>query len=89
MNKKNTFTEEQVNNLNEFQSSGRFHPFTCDGRDSPNCKRNKSYQDRRKGIEIPFTNENEGVLIATSNGWVCPCGDYTQDWAHQFMSERK
>lgn len=24
-------------------------------------------------------------LIATENGWVCYCGKYTQDWAHDFM----
>jgi hypothetical protein len=24
-------------------------------------------------------------LIATTNGWVCACGEYTQDWAHDFM----
>ena len=24
------FTEEQVKNINDFQNSGMFHPFTCD-----------------------------------------------------------
>jgi hypothetical protein len=31
------------------------------------------------------------VLVATTNGWVCPnpvCG-YTQDWAHDFTLEFK
>ena len=29
---------------------------------------------------------NEGVLIATPDGWVCPVEscDYTQTWAHNF-----
>ena len=25
------------------------------------------------------------VLIATVQGWVCECGQYTQDWCHEFM----
>lgn len=25
------------------------------------------------------------VLTATEAGWVCPCCDYTQNWAHEFM----
>lgn len=28
---------------------------------------------------------NEGTLIATNNGWVCPFCDYTQNWAHDGM----
>jgi hypothetical protein len=33
--------------------------------------------------------ENEGILVPTFDGWVCPvdgCG-YTQDWAHEFMTK--
>ena len=25
------------------------------------------------------------TLIATCRGWICPCCDYTQDWAHDWM----
>jgi hypothetical protein len=25
------------------------------------------------------------MLMATSDGWVCPFCDYRQDWAHDFM----
>lgn len=25
---------------------------------------------------------NQRELIATTNGWVCACGKYTQKWAH-------
>ena len=69
------FTEEQVKELNEYQKSGRFHPYTC-GRNGKNCE-----------IKVDLKNETrdwakDGVLIATTNGWVCPCGEYTQDWAH-------
>lgn len=28
-----------------------------------------------------------GTLTATTEGWVCPCGKYTQDWAHSYMAD--
>jgi hypothetical protein len=31
--------------------------------------------------------ENHRELKATTDGWVCQCGKYTQDWAHDFMLE--
>jgi hypothetical protein len=27
-------------------------------------------------------------LIATTNGWVCQCGKYKQNWAHEWMVMR-
>lgn len=52
-------------------------------------------------IEAPFTpeqveklkqwqsgeREDEGVLIPTTEGWVCPCGEWKQNWCHDFMVE--
>jgi len=72
---KKPFTQEQVDNLNHYQNEGKFHPFTCCGGDknTPNCQRNAG--------------TSEGVLIATVDGWVCPCGEYKQDWAHDFMDK--
>lgn len=32
--------------------------------------------------------DNEGVLVASNDGWHCPVCDYTQDWAHWFMADR-
>lgn len=122
------FTEEQVKNLNDYQKSGEFHPFTCcSDENSSSCKRRASGDLRwkkekeylAKGIDwlkqqikelndplynseilvdwqmasvlasrdIPYTDENEGVLVATTEGWVCPCGEYKQNWAHAFMAE--
>lgn len=26
-------------------------------------------------------------LLATHHGWVCVCGEYTQNWAHEFMTD--
>ncbi len=85
------FTKEQVIKLNEYQNGGgkwvgynRMHPFTCCSPDHiEECQRkDKHYPDGRisKGI-------NEGILIATIDGWVCPCGKYKQLWAHDFMAE--
>lgn len=37
--------------------------------------------------DIPYTDENEGVLIATIEGWICPCGEYTQNSASSYMAE--
>jgi len=31
--------------------------------------------------------DNEGILVATKKGWICPYCDYNQDWAHAFTIE--
>ncbi len=49
---------------------GKYHPFTCD---ESGCN-NRSLQP------------NGGALIPTEEGWVCPCGKYKQNWAHDFMA---
>ena len=82
------FTPEQVEALKQFQDMKMFHPFTCCTHNTTTCKRHLANEDRMNGKEVPYTDENEGVLIPTENGWVCPCGDYTQNWAHDFMSEK-
>lgn len=76
------FTKEQVEKLNEYQEAGKFHPFTCCSPDdiSECTRRNKTGKTHE---------ENEGILIAKEDGWVCPCGKYTQNWAHSFMAEKK
>lgn len=66
-----TFTPEQVEVLNRFQKSRRFHPFTCGS-------------GRRTDI---YHLDGEGILKATEAGWVCPWCDYTQDWAWKFMAD--
>lgn len=58
--------EEKIDLLNEFQENGTFHPYTCmSAGDEDVCQ-------RRLG-------ENEGLLTATEDGWICPCGQYTQE----------
>lgn len=44
------------------------------------------------GFMHPFTcpgheGGGERTLVATRNGWICCHCDYTQDWAHEFMTE--
>ncbi len=59
------FTDQQVEDLKIWQSTGVMHPFTCGG-----CDRNR---------------DDQGILIPMPEGWICPCGEYTQDWCHDFM----
>ena len=33
--------------------------------------------------------DGEGILVAEESGWKCPFCDYTQDWAHEFMADKK
>jgi hypothetical protein len=42
-----------------------------------------------KGFFHPFTcpNDSDQILVATKDGWVCEKCNYTQDWAHGFMTE--
>lgn len=74
-------TQEEIDNLNSRQDEGKFHPYTCCGgnENTPNCKREISYQARIKGVDVPYTSNNEGVLVATLEGWICPCGQYKQE----------
>lgn len=66
------FTKEQVKALNEWQQDGGVHPFTCSTpENAPEC-------ERANGV-------GDGDLRATKHGWICPCGKFTQDWAHDFM----
>lgn len=63
------FTDKQVTALNQFQTFGMMYDFTCANNNS--CERSDD--------------NNWGVLTATNDGWVCPCGKYKQKWAWEFM----
>lgn len=69
MSQKSPFTEEQIDNFNRQQLSGEYHPYTCCSTDNDG-----NHCDREK--------HNWGILIATKNGLICPCGKYTQNWFH-------
>ncbi len=55
-----------------------YHPFTCGG-------------DRSDEVHVDVANKRGdrdfGLLIATTEGWVCPACSYRQAWAHAFMAE--
>ena len=49
---------------------------------------------QNSGVMHPFTcgsghrtehPDGEGILVATTKGWVCPYCDFRQDWAHVWM----
>lgn len=79
------FTEEQVEKLKAWQNGeitiptevGNLtiqvptHPFTC-------CSFFNCEQGKR---------EDKGILIPSLEGLTCPCGNYTQNWCHDYMVE--
>lgn len=66
-----SWTAEEVDNLNRFQNSSKWHPFTCG-----------LWEMTRKTSK----EDCPGQLVATISGWICPiCKRYTQNWAHKFM----
>ena len=70
------WNDETVARLNEHQSDGRFHPYTCGGDRMDDAHR--AYQSRYGG--------DFGQLVATRDGWFCPACDYRQTWAHPLPS---
>ena len=74
------WTPEQVAALNRWQTSGRFHPFTCGG-------------DRMDAAHVQYQYEHPdqdfGQLVASVNGWFCPVCSYRQSWAHDFMANAR
>lgn len=71
------WTDEQVAALNEFQRLRRFHPFTC----GSGNRSDAAHLAARDHLGL----RDNGALVATREGWICPACDYTQDWAHEFM----
>lgn len=33
--------------------------------------------------------DDQGKLIATTDGWICPCGKYEQKWAHDVIIHKQ
>lgn len=80
------FTDDEVRKINEWQRQGKFHPFTC-------CSPDDIEECSRKGKEVNgeyIEGSTSGILVATNDGMICPCGKYTQDWVYSYMlSEQK
>jgi hypothetical protein len=66
-----TFTPEKIKELNEHQQNNSYHPYTCD----------RNYEECEV-YTVPRDYSKDGVLIATEEGWICPCGKYKQNWYH-------
>ena len=71
---KNTWDQETIEKLNDYQRNGHFHPYTC-GSGNRGDEAHRKYADEYKDPDW-------GLLVATENGWKCPVCDYTQDWYH-------
>ena len=61
-------TQEEADALNERQKSGKVHPYTCD-------RKHKDCELKQEHVQPHLY---DGVLKATTEGWVCPCGKYKQ-----------
>jgi phosphoglucomutase len=70
------FSDEQVAALNHYQRQGFFHPFTCGEDDAEHVEYAEANRDRHVGL-----------LVASRDGWHCPVCQYTQTWAHRFMTQ--
>lgn len=71
------WTPEQVEALNSFQRSGLFHPFTCGGERGDEAHRRYAAVHR---------DPDDGLLVATADGWHCPVCGYRQAWAYPGMA---
>lgn len=70
------FTQEEIDRFNNHQAEhNKHHPYTCGSpTEIPECFRKNNIGET---IE-----EREGMLKATTEGLVCPCGKYVQNWFH-------
>lgn len=95
------FSPEQIVALNDYQN-GPYHPFTCpnDGDEKHTQYEFSSrhphehydqYIEKQKqeGVNFPEMEFKQTALVAHPEGWKCPCCDYTQNWAHDFMADSK
>lgn len=72
-----TWTQEQVDGLNDYQRNGFMHPFTC-------ASGNRT--DASHSMAKTLNNDRDwGLLVAKTDGWHCPACNYRQFWAHDFM----
>ena len=90
MRKEAPFTEEEVKAINQWQTAGKFHPFTCCGQPYTLTAEDVGTHTEYIGMVELHRDErcpDYGELVATTSGLVCPCGKYTQDWVHDFMAK--
>ncbi len=73
------WTPEQVERLNAYQRDGRYHAYTCGGERG----------DKAHTAYATEHGEDNGQLIATTDGWKCPVCKYTQKWAHALSDSKE
>ena len=74
-----TWTQEQVDGLNDYQQHGFMHPFTC----ASGNRTDAAHTRVMKELGLA----DYGLLIAKTDGWHCPGCQYRQFWSHPFMFE--
>jgi hypothetical protein len=67
------FTPAQVESINGFQRSGRWHPFTC--------------RDRGESLHLDYGEGDHGMLVAEEDGLRCRDCGYRQTWVHDLMAD--
>lgn len=93
------WSDDQVASLNEYQTSGVFHPFTChrcrdvlgtwsvryaDGRVEPLPPTSDEWQASEEVVGVEVSDR---LLVATRDGWICPTCPLTQEWAWAWMAD--
>lgn len=71
--KRAPWTYAEVEALNEWQANDALHPYTCGS--------GKRHDEAHRIMRAVRDDKDDGVLIATRDGWHCPACSYTQDWA--------
>jgi hypothetical protein len=67
------WTREQVALLERRQAEPMAHPYTCGGERG----------DKAHTAQAEEDGTDNGVLIPTRRGWICPVCDYRQFWSHE------
>lgn len=81
----NIFTPEQVVALWHWQFGpwrSPLEPITDQNRHLPPQMHPFTCRDR---AGHPMLAGDNGILVPTVRGWICPFCNYTQNWAHEFM----
>ena len=68
-------TQENLDKLNAEQQRTDRHPATCN-QSSDDCERSVNFTG------VISNPRDAGLLIATADGWVCPCGAYKQPFKY-------
>lgn len=78
--------------INQTQIERIYAPFTPDQQkqlnDYQQNSKNRHHRFICAAINCIDGDGEYSVLIARERGWICPCCDYTSNWAYKFMVEQ-